>query len=214
MKNLRTNHFTLLELAAVIAILILLTAISTVYIGRERKQSAFEQSLREFKVFCAKARARCMSDGAVRKLVYYPEEKIFRIEKVEHWNESPAVVLAEEVEAGNMPYVVLDAIDPDWEAEQRSYDDNAPDPSELEETPAEWAFPEKLGVLFEVPEFEGTEIPDESLEMWRFTRSGRARTLHKMVVQLNDDVRTIQASDFTGLVEIKSGRDEEGRIVW
>ena len=214
MKNLRINHFTLLELAAVIAILILLTAISSVYIGRERKQSAFEQSLREFRVFCAKARARCMSDGAVRKLVYYPEEKIFRIEKVEHWNESPAVVLAEDVEAGNMPYVVLDAIDPDWEAEQKSYDDSITPVEDSEEIPAEWAFPEKLGVLFEVPEFEGTEIPDDALEMWRFTRSGRARMLHKMVVQLNDDVRTIEVSDFSGLVEIKSGRDEEGRIVW
>ena len=50
--------------------------------------------------------------------------------------------------------------------------------------------------------------------MWRFTRSGRARMLHKIVVQLNDDVRTIEVSDFTGLVEIKSGRDEEGHIVW
>lgn len=214
MKNLRINHFTLLELAAVIAILVLLTAISSVYIGRERNQSAFEQSLREFRVFCAKARARCMSDGAVRKLVYYPEEKIFRIEKVEHWNESPAVVLAEDVEAGNMPYVVLDAIDPDWEAEQKSYDDNIDFAEEEAEIPAEWAFPEKLGVLFEVPEFEGTEIPDESLEMWRFTRSGRSRMLHKMVVQFKDDVRTIQVSDFTGLVEIRSGREEEGRIVW
>ena len=119
MKKFRRKNFTLLELAAVIAILILLTAVSGVYIGRERKLPEFERALRDFQVFCAKARTECMRDGVIRKVVFYPDENIFRVEKIESWGESEAIVPADAVEEGNIPYVVLEAVDADWEAEQK-----------------------------------------------------------------------------------------------
>ena len=74
MKKFRRKNFTLLELAAVIAILILLTAVSGVYIGRERKLPEFERALRDFQVFCARARTECVRDGVIRKVVFYPDE--------------------------------------------------------------------------------------------------------------------------------------------
>ena len=215
MSKFQRKNFTLLELAAVIAILILLTAVSGVYIGRERKMPVFERSLRDFQVFCAKGRSDTMRDGIVRKVVFYPEENLFRMEKVDPMGESEAVIPAEEVEEGNMPYVVLDAIDSDWEAEQKlkTASDEAPTPEEEYETVREWKFPEKLGVTVELPDMQGVEFTEESLEMWRFTRNGAARLTHALTVQLNSDIRTITVSDFTGLVEIVKTDTAEGQIM-
>ena len=215
MSKFQRKNFTLLELAAVIAILILLTAVSGVYIGRERKMPVFERSLRDFQVFCAKGRTDTMRDGIVRKVVFYPEENLFRMEKVDPMGESEAVIPAEEVEEGNMPYVVLDAIDSDWEAEQKlkTASGEAPTPEEEYETVREWKFPEKLGVTVELPDMQGVEFTEESLEMWRFTRNGAARLTHALTVQLNSDSRTITVSDFTGLVEIVKTDTAEGQIV-
>ena len=215
MSKFQRKNFTLLELAAVIAILILLTAVSGVYIGRERKMPVFERSLRDFQVFCAKGRTDTMRDGIVRKVVFYPEENLFRIEKVDPMGESEAIIPAEEVEEGNMPYVVLDAIDADWEAEQKlkTASGEAPTPDDEYETVREWKFPEKLGVTVELPDMQGVEFTEESLEMWRFTRNGAARLTHALTVQLNSDIRTITVSDFTGLVEIVKTDSEQGQIV-
>ena len=156
-----------------------------------------------------------MRDGIVRKVVFYPEENLFRMEKVDPMGESEAVIPAEEVEEGNMPYVVLDAIDSDWEAEQKlkTASDEAPMPEEEYETVREWKFPEKLGVTVELPDMQGVEFTEESLEMWRFTRNGAARLTHALTVQLNSDSRTITVSDFTGLVEIVKTDTAEGQIV-
>lgn len=215
MSKFQRKNFTLLELAAVIAILILLTAVSGVYIGRERKMPVFERSLRDFQVFCAKGRTDTMRDGIVRKVVFYPEENLFRMEKVDPMGECEAVIPAEEVEEGNMPYVVLDAIDSDWEAEQKlkTASGDSPMPEEEYETVREWKFPEKLGVTVELPDMQGVEFTEESLEMWRFTRNGAARLTHALTVQLNSDIRTITVSDFTGLVEIVKTDTAEGQIV-
>ena len=216
MKKFRCQHFTLLELAAVIAILILLTAVSGVYIGRERKMPEFERALRDFQVFCAKGRTDSMRDGIIRKVVFYPEENVFRIEKVESWGESEAIVPADAVEEGNIPYVVLDAIDADWEAEQKlklQADEFAPQTVEDEAIP-EWKFPPKLGVTIELPDMHGVEITEESLEMWRFTRNGSARLTHELTIQLQSDMRTITVSDFTGLVEVVKTDTEKGHIVY
>ena len=216
MSKFQRKNFTLLELAAVIAILILLTAVSGVYIGRERKMPVFERSLRDFQVFCAKGRSDTMRDGIVRKVVFYPEENLFRMEKVDPMGESEAVIPAEEVEEGNMPYVVLDAIDADWEAEQKlkTASDEAPMPEEEYETVREWKFPEKLGVTVELPDMQGVEFTEESLEMWRFTRNGSARLTHALTVQLQSDMRTITVSDFTGLVEVVKTDPEQGQIIY
>ena len=215
MSKFQRKNFTLLELAAVIAILILLTAVSGVYIGRERKMPVFERSLRDFQVFCAKGRTDTMRDGIVRKVVFYPEENLFRIEKVDPMGESEAIIPAEEVEEGNMPYVVLDAIDSDWEAEQKlkTASDDSPTTDDEYETVREWKFPAKLGVTVELPDMQGVEFTEESLEMWRFTRNGAARLTHALTVQLNSDIRTITVSDFTGLVEIVKTDTAEGQIV-
>ena len=216
MKKFRRKNFTLLELAAVIAILILLTAVSGVYIGRERKLPEFERALRDFQVFCARARTECVRDGVIRKVVFYPDENVFRVEKVESWGESEAIVPADAVEEGNIPYVVLDAIDSEWEAEQKlklQDDDIIPQAVENEEVP-EWRFPLKLGVVIELPDMHGVEFTEESLEMWRFARNGSARLTHALTVQLKDDMRTITVSDFTGLVEVVKTDTEQGQIVY
>ena len=216
MKQFHRNNFTLLELAAVIAILVLLTAVSGVYIGRERKMPAFERALRDFQVFCAKARTDCMRDGIIRKVVFYPDESVFRIEKVESWGESDAIVPADAVEEGNIPYVVLDAVDADWEAEQKlklQDDFITPQVVEFEQIP-EWKFPPKLGVTIELPDMHGVEINEESLEMWRFTRNGSARLSHELTIQMQSDMRTITVSDFTGLVEVVKTDTEKGQIVF
>ena len=215
MKKFRRKNFTLLELAAVIAILILLTAVSGVYIGRERKLPEFERALRDFQVFCAKTRTECMRDGVIRKVVFYPDENVFRVEKIESWGESEAIVPADAVEEGNIPYVVLDAIDADWEAEQKlKLQDGELAPQYKEETVPEWKFPVKLGVVIELPDMQGVEFTEESLEMWRFARNGSARLTHALTVQLKDDMRTITVSDFTGLVEVVKTDTEQGRIVY
>lgn len=215
MNTLRRKNFTLLELAAVIAILVLLTAVSGVYIGRARKMPEFERALRDFQVFCAKARTDSMRDGVIRKVVFYPDENLFRIEKVESWGESDAVVPAEAVEEGNIPYVVLDAIDADWEAEQKLklQSDNESLPDTENEPERVWRFPPKLGVTVELPDMHGVEFTEESLEMWRFSRNGSARLTYSLTVQLESDMRTITVSDFTGLVEIVKTDTEQGEIV-
>jgi len=214
LKNIQRKYFTLLELTAVITILILLTAVSTVYVGRERKGAALEQALRDFKVFCAQARADSMRDGAVRKLVFYPEEKLFRIEKPEQWNQSEAVILAEDVESGNMPYVVLEAIDPEQEAELAAADDGDEEVLPEEEKVRQWAFPEKLGVEFELPDFEGIQNMDESLELWRYTRGGAGRLLHELTLQIGESAYRVTISDFSGLLEINPVDTAEGQRVW
>ena len=214
MKTFRRNHFTLLELTAVITILILLTAVSSVYVGRERKGAAFEQALRELRVFCAKARAECMRDGRMRKVVFYPEENIFRIEKVEHYNESEAFALAEDVEGGNVPYVVLEAIDPELETELAAEDESNEAAAVQSEKVEQWAFPEKLGVQFEFPEFENLQLQEESIELWRYTRGGGARLSHELSLQFNDDVRIMTVSDFSGLLEVVRADEQEGKKIW
>ena len=216
MRKFQRKNFTLLELAAVIAILVLLTAVSGVYIGRERKMPEFERALRDFQVFCAKVRTDCMRDGIVRKVVFYPEENLFRAEKVESWGESEAVVQFEAIEEGNMPYVVLDAIDADWEAEQKLKQSSGENPviAEEFETVRKWRFPPKLGVTVELPDMQGVELNEESLEMWRFTRNGSARLTHALTVQLQSDMRTITVSDFTGLVEVVKGDLQQGQIIY
>lgn len=206
----RIRHFTLLELMAVIAILVMLTAVSGVYIGRERKRPAYEQALRDFQVFCARARSESMQDGEYRRIVFYPEENVFRIEKIDRWSESPAYVLAEDAEGGDIPYVVLEAIDPDWEDEQKlSRQDEEEQYEEIDYASRpdlyEWRFPEKLGVEFQLPDFEDELLVDENYELWRYTRGGGARLLHALTVQYKGDIKTITVSDFSGLVEIIDG---------
>ncbi|MBE6369865.1 MAG: type II secretion system protein [Lentisphaerae bacterium] len=166
---MRCRHFTLLELAAVIAILILLTAVSSVYIGRERRGPEFRRALQDFQVFCARARSETMQDGKVRKVVFYPEEKVFRIETLDSWGDGSSVMLAEDLEGDDeKPYVVLDAIDPELEEELKSYDEESAeedserqdDDSDREKKAPEWRFPEKLEVQFELPEDDGEEDED------------------------------------------------------
>ena len=180
--KLRRHYFTLLELSAVIVILILLTAISTVYIRRDRKNYEFEQALRDFQVFCARARTAVMRDGKVRKIVFYPDERVFRIEFVESWNESGAIAKVEDESIG--------------------------------EKFRSWSFPEKLGMNFDMPDFEGVEINENEIELWRYTPGGSARLQHALKVSLNEDTRLITVSDFTGLLEIRKDIPDEGRILY
>ena len=210
MKNLRCQYFTLLELAAVITIMILLTALAGVYISRDRKLPEFEQALRDFQLFCARARYYSTSDGIVRKIVFYPDENVFRIEGVQSWDAGGAAVRVEDIESGNMPYVVLEAIDPDQEQEDRLQ-------AGVPEMPVhygEWRFPEKLGVVIELPDMHGVQFNEENLELWRFDANGNARLSHALTVQINDYTRLITVSDFTGLVEIIKNPEDKGYTVW
>ena len=216
MSNLQRHNFTLLDLTAVIAILLLLTAVSGVYIGRERKMSAFEQALREVRVLCARARAETMRDGVVRKVVFYPGENLFRIEAVPAEGESEAVVTVEAIEDGDLPYVVLDAIDLEWEREQAAAAEDAPENRSGEENPAvlQWQFPAALGVKIELPDLQDVAFTEDSLEMWRYTPGGSARLSHALSVQVNGDVRLLTVSDFTGLLTVTGELADQGKVVW
>ena len=194
---LQKRYFTLLELMAVIAIILLLTSVAGIYIGRERKGSLFEQSLRDFQVFCATARSESMRDGHIRKVVFYPEEKIFRIERDSAWNNFTTTVTIEDAESGeDLPYVVLEVVDPDA-------DDFAEESEESFGREQAWRFPEKLEVNFELPEHAGVLIQEEKLELWRYLRNGSARQSHNLTVQMKDDARVFGVSEFTGFVELK-----------
>ena len=156
----------------------------------------------------------------VMRQVWTEENKFNAYLKVEiltaeAWREL-GVVPAEDVEEGNIPYVVLDAIDADWEAEQKLKlkEDEFVTLSTDDETMPEWKFPPKLGVTIELPDMHGVEIAEESLEMWRFTRNGSARLTHELTVQMQSNMRTITVSDFTGLVEIVETDTEKGHIVY
>ena len=207
--KLRRHYFTLLELSAVIVILILLTAISTVYIRRDRKNYEFEQALRDFQAFCARARTAVMRDGKVRKIVFYPDERVFRIEFVESWNESGAIAKVEDVEGNTANFVVLDAVDPDADESADEVEDES-----IGEKFRSWSFPEKLGMNFDMPDFEGVEINENEIELWRYTPGGSARLQHALKVSLNEDTRLITVSDFTGLLEIRKDIPDEGRILY
>ena len=208
--NLRRHYFTLLELSVVIVILVLLTTVASVYIRRERKAHEFERSLRDFQVFCARARAATMRDAVMRKIVFYPDEQMFRIEKVERWNESPAVATLEDAESNNSAYVVLDVVDPDAESEE-----NAVEAAEdIDAKYLSWKFPDKLGMNIDLPEFEGVEITESALELWRYTPGGSARLQYGLKVRLDNDARLITVSDFTGLVEIVKDAGDGGRVVF
>ncbi|MBO5721712.1 MAG: type II secretion system protein [Lentisphaeria bacterium] len=217
MKQLKRKYFTLLELSAVIVIFILLTAISGSYIGRERKSAVFERALRDFRVYCARARADSMLDGKVRRLLYYPDEKVFRIEKSDEWLNNPAVMQADEIEGeGDLPPVILDAVDKEWEAEQEFADGQAGENSSgsKDESIPEWRFPEKLDITIELPAMEGVEPAEDFIELWRFTRGGSARMSYALTVQLGSDVRSVRISDFTGWVEVVAEASDNGRIIW
>lgn len=209
----RYHHFTLLELAVVIVILILLTTVASVYIRSERKAHEFERSLRDFQVFCARARTATMQDGIMRKIVYYPDEQVFMIEKVERWNESAATVTADDAENNNTSYVVLDVIDPDAEEEDTAEAVTAAE-SNIDERYLTWKFPAKLGMNIDLPDLDGVEITEESLELWRYSPGGSARLQYGLKVRLNDDARLITVSDFTGLVEIVKDSGDEGHRVF
>lgn len=188
--------------------MILLTAISTVYIRRDRKNYEFEQSLRDFQVFCSRARSAVLLDGKVRKVVYYPDEQLFRIEFVENWSDSGAFAQADAVEAGNAGYVVLDVSEDEEEDVEEAIDEI------IEEKHLSWRFPEKLGMTLDMPDFEGVEINESFLELWRYMPGGGARLQHALKVSMNDDTRLITVSDFTGLVEIVKDLNDEGRILY
>lgn len=206
--KLRCHHFTLLELSAVIVILILLTAISTVYLRSDRKNHEFEQSLRDFQVFCARARSAVMLDGKIRKIVYYPDEQIFRIEIAENWSDSGAFAKADDVQAGTAGYVVLDASEDETDDDEEVVDES------IDARYRSWRFPEKLGMTFDMPEFEGVEINESTLELWRYIPGGSARLQHSLKVSMNEDTRLITVSDFTGLVEIVKDFNDKGRILY
>ena len=206
--KLRCHHFTLLELSAVIVILILLTAISTVYLRSDRKNHEFEQSLRDFQVFCARARSAVMLDGKIRKIVYYPDEQIFRIEFAENWSDSGAFAKADDVQAGTAGYVVLDASEDETDDDEEVVDES------IDARYRSWRFPEKLGMTFDMPEFEGVEINESTLELWRYIPGGSARLQHSLKVSMNEDTRLITVSDFTGLVEIVKDFNDKGRILY
>ena len=190
--------------------MILLTALAGVYVSRDRKLPEFEQALRDFQLFCARARYDSTSDMIIRKIVFYPAENVFRIEGVQPWDTGGAAVKVEDIESGNMPYVVLEAIDPEQEEEDRL---QAGVP-EMPEHYGEWRFPEKLGVVIELPDMHGVQINEEYLELWRFDANGNARLSHSLTVQINDDTRLITVSDFTGLVEIVKNPEDKGYTVW
>ena len=77
-----------------------------------------------------------------------------------------------------------------------------------------WSFPEKLGMNFDMPDFEGVEINENEIELWRYTPGGSARLQHALKVSLNEDTRLITVSDFTGLLEIRKDIPDEGRILY
>lgn len=208
----RCHCFTLLELAVVVVILVLLTTVAGIYIRRDRKVHEFERSLRDFQVFCARARAATMHDGVSRKIVFYPDEQLFRIEEVELWNDSGAIVTVEAAENNdNTAYVVLDVVDPDAEEESAA---EVPGRENIEERFLTWRFPASLGLNIDLPELDGVEFTEESLELWRYTTGGSARLQYGLKVRLNEDARLITVSDFTGLVEVVRDTGEEGHRVF
>ena len=206
----RRHYFTLLELTAVITILILLTAVSTAYISRDQKGSDFKRALQEFQLFCARARSASMADNVARKIVFYPQEEVFRIEKADAWNEGSSVIQAEEAEAGAEAYVVLEVIDP----EEVEGDDSGGEDGQIRRKYLQWRFPENLEVKFDLPVFDGVEIQSEAVELWRYTRGGAARISCELIVQMNYDSFTFTVSELSGLLEVVVNREDEGRNVW
>ena len=137
--------------------------------------------------------------------------------KADEWLNNPAVMQADEIEGEvDLPPVILDAVDKEWEAEQEFADGQAGENSSgsKDESIPEWRFPEKLDITIELPAMEGVEPAEDFIELWRFTRGGSARMSYALTVQLGSDVRSVRISDFTGWVEVVAEASDNGRIIW
>lgn len=214
---MRRNSFTLLELIAVIAILMIIVALSGAYLRRDRKVAALTQAMQEFRLFSARGRAATMTDGVRRKLVYYPNEQLFKIERADELLASGVMCRAEDVDAEEKKaYVILYVLEEDEENAAAGDDENeeshiSPEEAEaIEERKNKWRFP--AGLELEYDSDGISELADdEGLELWQFAPDGSARLHQILVVELNGTKQTLTVDDFTGLVTVKDGdiRDEE-----
>ncbi len=186
----RRHEFTLLEVAAVIAILMVVSAVAASYLRTDRKVAQMERALRDFQLFCARARAEAMRSGEPCRVVFYPDEKEFRIEKISDPLESGSTCKASEVDSGELAYVVLDVL------EEADY----PEDEATSARNAGWRFPEKLEIEFRMEQLNEL-FTGEGMELWRFGRDGAARLHRPLVVESGGLVRSVTISEFSGLLE-------------
>lgn len=180
------RSFTLVELIVVIAIIALAVGMASVTMRRDASAVKFEQAVREFQSFVARARAQAMELGADRSIIYLPVERQFVV------SETPVEAVDEEVPATQFhvpeEFRIVD------EAE------------EVEEQPTSgltemsWQLPDDYE--FAAIDFESSSDYEEELEIFRFFPDGSGSGRRQFTMQYKNLKKIMEISPLTGLLKI------------
>lgn len=187
MRPRRTRHFTLVEMIAVIAIMVLVIGVTSVTL-RDNTRGAIRRSLKEFELFCARVRGQVLSDGVERKVVLDPELGEIRALALTA-DAGAGAVRADDLDNADVPPVILEVIEPEDEealAEQDTFR-------------KVWRFPDNLKLEFRMDALNGVPA-GEPLELWRCRRDGTMQLNEPLILYAGESAWSFTVSEFSGQV--------------
>ena len=184
---LRSRHFTLVEMIAVIAIMVLVIGVTSVTL-RDGTQGALRRSLKEFELFCAKVRGQVLSDGMERKVVFDPETGSIGVRLLAA-DAGGGTVRADDLGNADAPAVILEVVEP--EDEERL--------AEADTFRQVWHFPETLKLEFRMDALNGL-AGGEVLELWRCRRDGTMQLNQPLILYAGEKAWSFTVSEFSGQV--------------
>ena len=183
----RRRHFTLVEMIAVIAVMVLVIGVTSVSL-RDGTRGAIRRTLKEFELFCARVRGQVLSDGVERKVVLDPESGEISALPLALSSDG-AAVRADDLEAADAPPVILEVIEPEDEEAL----------AEADSFRKVWRFPDNLKLEFRMEALNGVPA-GETLELWRCRRDGSMQLNEPLILYAGENAWSFTVSEFSGQV--------------
>lgn len=182
----RRQHFSLIEIVVVIAIIVILIGVATVTMRRDSSTAKFEQAVREFEAFTARARMQAMELGRDRVIVFIPADRTFVAgDVVEDLPSSDGDVTPVEVPEEFRIYEAGEMVNPLPEEGLAKLS---------------WTLP--ADYEFAAAEFNSDYDYDEELEIFRFFPDGAASGRRKFTMQHRNIKKVMAISPLTGLMRV------------
>jgi len=190
---MKRHSFTLIEMAVVIAIMMLGIGLSGVALRSLSSPRKFDQAVKEFQSFCVSSRSQAMELGRDRVVYFNPKERRFRSSDPE-WVPAPR---EEET-------IVYRSVPDDYRDAEENPDDSAyvapvNFASPTWQLPEDFELDDNTGIQTTAESFFEDRSGDEhEIEVFRFYSDGGASGLLRFRLSYRDMTKIFQISPLTG----------------
>ena len=199
---MKRHSFTLIELAVVVAIMMLGVGLSGVAIRALSSPRKFDQAVREFQSFCVSTRSQAMELGRDRVVYFNPRERRFHSGDPER---TPAPREEETIVYRSVPDDYLPA---EENPDDANYEAPANFASPVWQVPEEFELDDNTGIQTTAASFFADNGGDaEEIEVFRFCSDGGASGLLRFKLTYRDMSKIFQLSPLTGRLLILEADD-------